>query len=68
MASAIPQNRNNQAMTGFAVPTVEVGIVDEAGNELPHDGKSIGEIVARSGERYVTGDGGQTWKKVGREK
>ena len=35
------------AMTGFAVPGVELRVVDSEGNDVPHDGKSIGEIVAR---------------------
>ena len=37
-----------QARTGFANPGVEVRIVDANDNDLPHDGKSIGEVVARS--------------------
>jgi len=35
------------AMTGFAVPGVELRVVDSEGNDVPHDGKSVGEIVAR---------------------
>jgi len=37
-----------QAMTGFAIPGVELRVVDEAGNDVPRDGKTIGEIVART--------------------
>jgi len=37
-----------QASTGFAVPGVEIRVVDPQGNDVPFDGKSIGEIVARS--------------------
>ncbi len=37
-----------QASTGHAIPGVEVRVVDPDGNDVPHDGKSIGEIVARS--------------------
>jgi fatty-acyl-CoA synthase len=37
-----------QAMTGFAFPGVELRVVDANDNDVPHDGQSIGEIVARS--------------------
>jgi len=37
-----------QASTGHAVPGVEIRVVDPDGNDVPRDGKSIGEIVARS--------------------
>ncbi|MGC2695331.1 MAG: fatty acid--CoA ligase [Candidatus Angelobacter sp.] len=37
-----------QASTGYPVPGVEIRVVDPEGNDVPHDGKSIGEIVARS--------------------
>jgi fatty-acyl-CoA synthase len=37
-----------QAMTGYAIPGVELRIVNAKGDDVPHDGKSIGEIVARS--------------------
>ncbi len=36
-----------QAMTGFAIPVVELRILDSNGNDMPHDGLSIGEVVAR---------------------
>ena len=36
------------AMAGFAIPGVELAVMDEDGHPLPHDGKSMGEIVARS--------------------
>jgi fatty-acyl-CoA synthase len=36
-----------QAMTGFAIPGVELRVLDPNGNEVPHDGTSMGEIVAR---------------------
>jgi len=42
------QRHVNQAMTGYAVGGVEVRVVDPAGNDVPHDGKTIGEIIARS--------------------
>jgi fatty-acyl-CoA synthase len=37
-----------QAMTGFALPGVELRVVDANDNDVPHDGQSIGEVVARS--------------------
>jgi fatty-acyl-CoA synthase len=37
-----------QARTGYAIPGVEIRVVDSEGNDVPHDGKSIGEIIARS--------------------
>jgi fatty-acyl-CoA synthase len=36
------------ASTGHAVPGVEIRIVDPEDKDVPRDGKSIGEIVARS--------------------
>ncbi len=33
---------------GRAIPLVEMRIVDEDGNELPCDGKSVGEVVVRA--------------------
>ncbi len=36
-----------QAMTGFAMPGVELRVVDSEGHDVPQDGKSIGEIIAR---------------------
>jgi fatty-acyl-CoA synthase len=37
-----------QAMTGYAIPGVELRVVDANDKDVPRDGKSIGEIVARS--------------------
>jgi acyl-CoA synthetase (AMP-forming)/AMP-acid ligase II len=37
-----------QAMTGFAIPGVELRVVDANDKDVPHDGQSIGEVVARS--------------------
>jgi len=37
-----------QARTGFAIPGVEIRVVDSEDHDVPHDGKSIGEIIARS--------------------
>jgi fatty-acyl-CoA synthase len=37
-----------QAMTGYAIPGVELRVVDLEENDVPRDGKTMGEIVARS--------------------
>ena len=37
-----------QAMTGYAMPGVELRVVDSQDHDVPRDGKSIGEIIARS--------------------
>jgi fatty-acyl-CoA synthase len=37
-----------QACTGHAIPGVEIRVVDPQDKDVPRDGKSIGEIVARS--------------------
>lgn len=37
-----------QAMTGFAIPGVELRVVDFEDNDVPRDGKTMGEIVARA--------------------
>ncbi len=37
-----------QAMTGYAIPGVEMRVADASGNDLPRDGAQIGEILARS--------------------
>jgi fatty-acyl-CoA synthase len=34
--------------TGYAAPSMEVRVVDAEGNDVPHDGNAIGEIVART--------------------
>jgi fatty-acyl-CoA synthase len=36
-----------QAMTGYAIPGVELRVVDAFDNDVPRDGKSVGEIIAR---------------------
>jgi acyl-CoA synthetase (AMP-forming)/AMP-acid ligase II len=41
------QRHASQAMTGFAIPGVELRVLDPEGNEVPHDGVAMGEIVAR---------------------
>ena len=37
-----------QARTGYAIPGVEIRVVGSDGKDVPRDGKSIGEIAARS--------------------
>jgi fatty-acyl-CoA synthase len=37
-----------QAMTGYPIPGVEIRVVDSEGKDVPRDGQSIGEIIARS--------------------
>jgi fatty-acyl-CoA synthase len=37
-----------QAMTGYPIPGVEIRVVDSEGNDVPRDGRTIGEIIARS--------------------
>ena len=37
-----------QSKTGYAIPGVELRVVDADGKDVPHDGKCVGEIVARS--------------------
>jgi acyl-CoA synthetase (AMP-forming)/AMP-acid ligase II len=39
--------------TGRTVPGVELRVVDEAGNEVPHDGVAVGEIEVRG--PWITG-------------
>ncbi len=36
-----------QAMTGFAIPGTELRVVDPKDRDVPRDGQSVGEIVAR---------------------
>ena len=37
-----------QSMTGYAFPGVELRVVDFEDHDVPHDGKTMGEIIARS--------------------
>jgi fatty-acyl-CoA synthase len=37
-----------QSMTGFAIPGAEVRVVDAEGNDVPRDGSTVGQIIARS--------------------
>jgi len=42
------QRYAGQAMTGFAAPGIELRVVDADDRDVPRDGATIGEIVARS--------------------
>ena len=42
------QRYTAQAMTGYAIPGVEIRVVDAEGRDVPRDGQAIGEVVARS--------------------
>ena len=42
------ERHQKQASTGHAIPGVEIRVVDPQDNDVPHDGKTIGEIVTRS--------------------
>jgi len=37
-----------QSMTGYAYPGCELRVVDAQDNDIPHDGVTMGEIIARS--------------------
>ncbi|HYL86901.1 MAG TPA: long-chain-fatty-acid--CoA ligase [Candidatus Angelobacter sp.] len=37
-----------QSMTGYAIPGTELRVVDQNDQDVPRDGQSIGEIIARS--------------------
>lgn len=39
---------DRRIMAGRAIPLVDMRVVDVAGNELPHDGMSEGEVVVRA--------------------
>jgi fatty-acyl-CoA synthase len=44
-----PEQRHmTQAMTGYAFPGCELRVVDTQDNEVPRDGVTMGEIIARS--------------------
>jgi fatty-acyl-CoA synthase len=41
------QRFSGQAMTGYAIPGVDLRVVDPNDKDIPHDGQSIGEIIVR---------------------
>src|SRR4029077_3605595 len=43
-----PKSLARRSTTGLPILGVEVGVVDTAGNEVAHDGRAVGEVVARS--------------------
>ncbi|HEY7099175.1 MAG TPA: long-chain-fatty-acid--CoA ligase [Terriglobales bacterium] len=49
---------NRQAMTGFAIPGVEIRVIDADENDVRHDGVAIGEVAAR-GDAVMQGYWGQ---------
>ncbi len=42
------QQITKRARTGFPIPLVDLRIVDESMEDVPHDGQSVGEIVVRA--------------------
>jgi len=43
-----PEHYERQAMTGYAIPGVEMRVVDATGADVPRDGRTIGEIITRA--------------------
>lgn len=41
------QRQARQAMAGFAIPGVEIRVVDQDEDDVPADGESVGQVVAR---------------------
>ncbi|MCH8498294.1 MAG: fatty acid--CoA ligase [Marinobacter sp.] len=48
MAKSLVEQSNQRVKTGVPVPLVDIRIIDEEGNSLPHDGETKGEVVARA--------------------
>lgn len=48
------QRYTGQAMTGFAIPGVELRVLGADGKEVPHNGTAIGEIMVR-GDNVMEG-------------
>ena len=42
------QRHVGKAMTGYAIPGVEMRVVDHNDDDVPHDGQAIGEIIVRA--------------------
>jgi fatty-acyl-CoA synthase len=42
------QQIEKRSMTGFAIPGAEVRVVDAEGKDVPRDGSTVGQIIARS--------------------
>ncbi|WP_417546312.1 fatty acid--CoA ligase [Marinobacter sp.] len=47
---ALPMSGQSAAriLAGVATPLVDIRIVDAEGNDVPHDGEAVGEVVARA--------------------
>ena len=47
---AMPEEERykTQAMTGYAIPGVEIRVVDAEDRDVPRDGETMGEVIARS--------------------
>jgi fatty-acyl-CoA synthase len=52
------EHYERQAMTGYAIPGVEMRVVDPSDADVPRDGHTIGEIIAR-GDGVMEGYWGQ---------
>ncbi len=48
LAWSTEQQLDRQIMTGFVIPLVYLRVVDAAGNDVPKDGRSTGEIIVRA--------------------
>ncbi|MBC7226783.1 MAG: fatty acid--CoA ligase [Thermoflexales bacterium] len=48
LAWSAEQQLDRQIMTGFIAPLVYLRVVDAAGNDVPRDGRSTGEIIVRA--------------------
>lgn len=48
MTESVERQLERQAKTGYAVPGVEVRVVDAEGKDVAADGQAVGEIVVRS--------------------
>lgn len=51
---ATEQQHIQQAKTGYAIPGVELRVVDHNGRDVPPDGQTMGEIIAR-GDGIMSG-------------
>jgi fatty-acyl-CoA synthase len=59
MRSSESERHSRQAMAGFAIPGVELRVVDADGIDVPADGETVGHVVAR-GDGIMEGYWGQT--------
>jgi fatty-acyl-CoA synthase len=48
------ERQRRQAMAGWPVPGIEIRVVDVDMNDVPRDGKAIGEVITR-GDHIMTG-------------